>query len=78
MSDKNFLGVKNINNINKKSVKVQNKERKCHQILKDGMKKMEKRLSSKDGKKNLYKTKSNECLSLIKRMIKKTNKKKYK
>ena len=40
------------------------------------MKKIEKRLSSKDGKKNLYKTKSNECLSLIKRMIKKANNKK--
>ena len=76
MSDKNFLSIKNINNINKKSIKVQNKERKCNQILKDGMKKIEKRLSSKDGKKNLYKTKSNECLSLIKRMIKKANNKK--
>lgn len=45
-----------------------NKERKCHQILKDGMKKIEKRLNSKGAKKGLYKTKSKDYLSLIKKI----------
>lgn len=44
MSNKNFLNVKNmkkqINNKTKRPSKIQNnKERKCNQILKDGMKK---------------------------------------
>jgi hypothetical protein len=77
MSNKNFLNVKNMKKqINKKSKrpsKIQNnKERKCNQILKDGMKKMEKRLS-KDAKKELFKTKSNESLSIIKKISTKSN-----
>ena len=77
MSNKNFLNVKNIkkqiNNKSKRPSKAQNnKERKCNQILKDGMKKIEKRLS-KDAKKELFKTKSNDSISIIKRISTKTN-----
>ena len=83
MSDKIFLNLekdnKNIesqnnNNINikKTTTTIINKARKSHQILKDGMKKMEKRLNSKDCKKGIYKTKSKDYLSLIKKI---TNKK---
>jgi hypothetical protein len=77
MSNKNFLNVKNmkkqINNKTKRPSKIQNnKERKCNQILKDGMKKMEKRLS-KDAKKELFKTKSNESISIIKKISTKSN-----
>jgi hypothetical protein len=57
-----------VNNSKKPKKFVNNKERKSNQILKDGMKKMEKRLNSKDAKKELYKTKSNDSLSLIKKM----------
>ena len=77
MSNKNFLNVKNmkkqINNKSKRPSKIQNnKERKCNQILKDGMKKMEKRLS-KDAKKELFKTKSNDSISIIKKISTKSN-----
>ena len=51
-SKENLKGIKSI-----KSINSQNKERECHQILKDGMKKIEKRLNSRDGKKLLYKNK---------------------
>ena len=82
MSDKIFLNLKkdnknieyqNNNNINIKEIttNIINKERKSHQILKDGMKKIEKRLNSKDYKKGLYKTKSKDYLSLIRKMISK-------
>ena len=55
ITNKDFLNINN-NKKNKeeqkdsdnKNIKIQNKERECHQILKDGMKKMEKRLNSKD------------------------------
>lgn len=77
MSNKNFLNVKNmkkqINNKSKRPSKIQNnKERKCNQILKDGMKKMEKRLS-KDAKKELFKTNSNDSISIIKKISTKSN-----
>ena len=68
MTNKNIT-VKIINNDNNLAIKVNNKERKCDQILKDGMKKIEKRLNSKDSKRELYKTKSNECISLMKKMV---------
>ncbi len=68
MTNKNIT-VKIINNDNNLEIKVNNKERKCNQILKDGMKKIEKRLNSKDSKRELYKTKSNECISLMKKMV---------
>ena len=60
------------NNNNIKYTVTINKERKSHQILKDGMKKIQKRLNSKDCKKGIYKTKSKDYLSLIKKI---TNKK---
>ena len=60
------------NNNNIKNTVTINKERKSHQILKDGMKKIQKRLNSKDCKKGIYKTKSKDYLSLIKKI---TNKK---
>ena len=63
MSNKNFLNLE-IDNIN---LKVKNKERECNQILKDGMKNIEKRLNSKPkDKKVLYKNKSNDCLTFKK------------
>ena len=61
-------GNKTTNNSKKPKKVVKNKERKSNQILKDGMKKMEKRLNSKDLKKEIYKTKPNDSLSLIKKM----------
>ena len=75
MSNGNFYvkSIDNDNDINKRVIKVNNKERKCNQILKDGMKKIEKRLNSKEHKKGFYKTKSNDCFSLVKKMINKNN-----
>ena len=79
MSNKDFL---NINNDKKnkeeqkdsdnKNIKTQNKERECRQILKDGMKKMEKSLNSKD-KKDFKENKSNDYFAIIKKMINKNN-----
>ena len=72
-SNKNLYIEKNkrnetINN-NKKPIKIgNNKERKSNQILKDGMKKMKKRLNSKDAKKEIYKIKSNDSLSLLRKL----------
>lgn len=62
-------GNENANNNKKPKKVVNNKERKSNQILKDGMKKIEKRLNSKDAKKELYKNKSNDSLALIKKMV---------
>lgn len=72
-SNKNFNIEKNkvngtVNNNKNPKKFINNKERKSNQILKDGMKKMEKRLNSKDAKKELCKTKSNDSLALIKKM----------
>ena len=82
MSDNKFLKVEkdNKNKENQKNNNIKktvtiNKESPSHQILKDGMKKMEKRLNSKDCKKGIYKTKSKDYLSLIKKI---TNKKYFK
>ena len=49
------------------------KERECIQILKDRMKKIAKRLSSKDDKKVHRKNKSNDCVPLIKKITNKNN-----
>ena len=49
------------------------KERKCIQILKDRMKKIAKRLNSKDDKKVYHKNKSNDCVPLIKKISNKNN-----
>ena len=75
MSNGNIFvkSIDNDNDINKRVIKVNNKERKCNQILKDGMKKIEKRLNSKEHKKELYKTRSNDCFSLVKKMINRNN-----
>ena len=59
------------NNSNLKNNNISNKERKCNQILKDGMKKIAKRLNSKEIKRGLYKNNSNDCLSLIKKITNK-------
>ena len=79
MSNKDFLNMNN-NKKNKeeqkksdnKNIKTQNKERECRQILKDGMKKMEKSLNSKD-KKDFNKNKSKDYFAIIKTMINKNN-----
>ena len=73
MSNKEFLNINNNKNKeiqkNNKFTKNQIKDRECHQILKDGMKKMEKRLNSKERKSELCKAKSNDYFSIIKKMI---------
>ena len=73
MSNKDFVSINSNKNkekqINNKLIKNQKKERECHQILKDGMKKIEKKLNSKERKRELYKAKSNDYFSIIKKML---------
>ena len=81
MSNKYFFNIQIENKNNNKdfkiesiNIKVKNKDRKSHQILKDGMKNIEKRLNSKSkDKKGIYKNKSNDCLILIKKMANNLN-----
>ena len=79
MSNKDFLNMNNNKknkeeqkDIDNKNIKTQNKERECRQILKDGMKKMEKSLNSKD-KKDFNNNKSKDYFAIIKKMINKNN-----
>ena len=76
MSNKNFSNGninQKINEVTKKTIKtIINKDRKSNQILKDGMKKIEKRLNSKEAKKEFSNNKSNENLTFIKKATNKS------